>query len=339
VNRPTPDAAEVRREAMSAAVRIDPFVRLTPIERCAELSEAGGCDVWFKLENYQSTGSFKIRGAASALTALPAAAGERGVLTASTGNHGAAAAHMLSRLGWPGIVVVPRTASPSKVDRLRRLGVELVIHGDDCVEAELYAREVADERRQTFLPPYNDLRVVAGQGTVAVEVERQLEGVDSVLIPVGGGGLAAGMAAVLKSARPEIEIVGCQPAASPVMARSVRAGRIVELASAPTLSDATAGGLEDGSITFELCRTLVDRFVLVDEDEILAAMLLLLDRHRLLVEGAGALPVAAFMREARRHSGRRVLLVLTGSSIGLGTLRDLVGSTPPSSPGARGGVS
>lgn len=325
MTRAKPDAADVRREAMLAAERIAAHVRLTPVEHCAELSEAGDCNLWLKLENYQVTGSFKIRGAASALTALPTAVGERGVITASTGNHGAAAAHMLGRLGWPGIVVVPRTASPAKVARLRRLGVELVLHGDDCVDAELHARRIADERGQTFLPPYNDVRVVAGQGTVAVELERQLDGVDSVLIPVGGGGLAAGMAAVLKSARPEIEIVGCQPAASPVMAASVRAGRIVELASAPTLSDATAGGLEHGSITFELCRDLVDRFVLLDEDEILAAIRFLLDRHRLLVEGAGALPVAAFMRDARRYSGRRLLLVLTGSTIGLDTLRDLVG--------------
>jgi threonine dehydratase len=199
--------------------------------------------------------------------------------------------------------------------------VELVLHGDDCVDAELYARRLADQTDTVFLPPYNHPLVVAGQGTVAVELEHQLERVDSVLVPLGGGGLAAGMAAVLKTAGGDVEVVGCQPAASPVMAESVRAGRIVELASAPTLSDATAGGLEDGSITFDLCRSLVDRFVLLDEGEILATIRLLLERHRLLVEGAGALAVAAFRREPRRYAGRRVVLVLTGSSIGLDTLR------------------
>ena len=318
------DTHQVRVEAERAAQRIAPHVRTTPVERFDELSAASSSDVWLKLENLQITGSFKIRGAASALSALPEEVGRRGVVTASTGNHGAATAHMLRRLGWPGTVVVPRTASESKIGRLRRLGVELELHGDDCVDAELHARRLADDTGMVFLPPYNDPLVVAGQGTVAVEIERQLEGVESVLVPVGGGGLAAGIAAVLKTVRPGIEVVGCQPAASPVMAESVRTGRIVKLASAPTLSDATAGGLEAGAITFDLCRRLVDRFVLLDEREILAAIRLVLESQRYLVEGAGALPVAAFQRECGRYKGRRVLLVLTGSAIGLDTLRTVL---------------
>ena len=228
--------------------------------------------MYLKLENLQYTGSFKLRGAMNKLLSLAPEQCLRGVVAASSGNHGAAVAYGCRALGVSGTVFVPEHASPTKLEAMRRYGIEVRQHGDDSLLSELEARRYADEHGLAYLSPYNDLDVVAGQGTIGVEIVEQLPGVEVVFVSVGGGGLISGIAAVLKAHNPAIHVVGCLPENSPVMAVSVERGAIIDMPSLPTLSDGTAGGIEEGAVTFALCQALVDEYVLVSEAEIAAAM-------------------------------------------------------------------
>jgi threonine dehydratase len=315
---------DIKTETLAAEERIRPHVRETPVERSVWLSGAGGCNAYLKLENLQATGSFKIRGAANKLLSLSEAERQRGIVTASSGNHGTAVAHLLHKFGWPGTIFVPEDASGSKVEMLQQLGADLRFHSLDCLETERFAKLNAEQSGRLFVSPCDDPKIIGGQGTVALELERQVDGIDTVFVPVGGGGLIAGIAGYLKSQDAGIEIVGCQPEASPVMYESVKAGRIVELDLLPTLSDGTAGGIEKDAITLPICRDLVDRFVLVSEDEIKEAIRLVLLRHHTLVEGAAALSVASFLKTADRYAGKTVVLILSGAKISLETLRQVL---------------
>ncbi len=315
------------RDARVAEGRIRPHVRETPLEDSPWLSIAGDARVLLKLENLQHTGSFKVRGAINELLSLPAEERERGAVAASTGNHGAAVAYGLERLGSSGIVFVPESASPSKVRAIEARGVEIRRVAGDPVMAEEKARAHAAERDLPYISPYNSPRIVAGQGTVGVELTHQLAGareIDAVFVALGGGGLISGIAAVLKASNPEIEIVGCSPANSAMMIESIRAGRIVDLPSLPTLSDGTAGGVEAGAITFPLCRELVDAYVTVGEDEIGDALRRFVDTHHLLIEGAAAVAVAAYLKTSKRYLGRRVVIVICGGNIGVDTLKTIL---------------
>jgi len=314
-------AEEIRRESLAAAARIRDTIRETPLEPSPWLSRLGRCDVFLKLENLQITGSFKLRGAANRLLTLSQEARGSGVVTASTGNHGSAVAYMLRILGWPGTIYLPKTVSPAKLGALERLEANLEFHGDDGVEAENRARQVAQQTGRFYMSPYNDRQIIAGQGTVALEIERQARDVETVIVPVGGGGLISGIAGVLKASNPGIEIVGCQPSNSAVMHRSILAGALLELESEPTLADGAAGGIESGAITFSICQQHVDRFVVVSEEEIRQAIRHILEKHHLLIEGAAALAVAAFLQQTGHFRGRRTVLVLSGAKISLETLR------------------
>jgi threonine dehydratase len=314
----------IRAETLAAEERIRPHVRETPVERSVWLSGVGSCNAYLKLENHQATGSFKIRGATNKLLSLSEAERQRGVVTASSGNHAGALAHLLHRFGWPGTVFVPEGASGSKIEMLRQLGADLRFHGLDCVETERFAKLNAEQSDRLYVSAYDDPKIFGGQGTIGLELERQIDGIDTVFVPVGGGGLIAGVAGYLKSGHPRIEIVGCQPEASAVMYESVKAGRIVELESLPTIADGTAGGIDEGASTLPICRDLVDRFVLVSEDEIKEAIRLVLLRHHTLVEGAAALSVASFLKTADRYAGKTVVLILSGAKISLETLRQVL---------------
>lgn len=308
----------------AAELRIRPFVRETPLQQSLALSQAGGGQVWLKLENWQHTGSFKVRGAMNKLLSLAPAEQARGIVTASSGNHGAAVAFGLAELDLRGIVFVPTTASPVKVESIRRLGAEVRFHGDDTVVTELYARTFAAEQGMTFVSPYNDPAVVAGQGTIGVEMARQQPALEAIFVTVGGGGLAGGIAAYWKAVHPQVRLVGCLPANSPVMAASVQAGAIVEMESLPTLADGSAGGIEPGAITFPLCAALIDEFVLVSEAEIAAALRGIVAQEHMLVEGAAAAAVAAYQQQAHRFAGQRVAIVLCGANISPETLKSVL---------------
>lgn len=309
---------------LAAAARISPYVRETPLEPSPPLSELGDCEVHLKLENFQATGSFKVRGATNKVLCLSPEERQAGVVTASSGNHGAGVAYAVRRHGGRAVIFVPEGASEAKVAVIRSYGAEVRVFGRDSVLTEAHARRWAAESGGVYVSPYNDRQVVAGQGTLGVEVARQLEDVDAIFIALGGGGLIAGVAGYLKSLRSDIEVVAASPANAPVMHESVAAGRILPVESHPTLSDGTAGGVEEGSITFDLCRRFVDRFVAVSEEQIRDAMRLVIGRHHMLIEGAAGVAVAAFVEERRRLAGRRVAIVLCGANVALPTLARVV---------------
>ncbi|MFN7947654.1 MAG: threonine/serine dehydratase [Blastocatellia bacterium] len=313
----------IHAEAVRAEARIRPYLRETPLDHSLPLS--GQAEVFVKLENLQYTGSFKARGAMNKLLALTPEQQQRGIVTASTGNHGAAVAFGLRTLGLPGLVFVPENASATKVEAIRRYGAEVCHYSTNPLETELYARRYAEEKNLVYISPYNDPDVIAGQGTIGVELARQLPQVDAVFIAVGGGGLAAGVAGYLKAALPRnITVIGCLPENSPEMAVSVRAGHFVEMVPQPTLSDGTAGGFEPGAITFDLCRTLIDDYVLVSEAGIAAAMRQFMEAHHMLIEGAAGAALAGYARLQDQFRHQNVVIIICGANISLSTLKSIL---------------
>ncbi|MGH7712451.1 MAG: threonine/serine dehydratase [Gemmatimonadaceae bacterium] len=319
--------ASLAQAILAARERLAQYIRVTPNEPSPAFSERLNVDVWLKREHLQHTGSFKARGALHKLLCLTRDERRAGVVTASSGNHGAGVAWASRTLGVSALVFVPEGASTAKVDMIRRYGAIVEVHGTDGLDTEVFARQDAAKRGRTYVSPYNDADVIAGQGTVGVEIVEQLTSVDAVLVAVGGGGLIGGVAAYVKSRLPNVRVIGALPERSPVMALSVRAGRIVEFNSEPTLSDGTAGGVEADSITFELCRALVDDWVLVSENEIAAAMREFIALEHQLIEGAAAVALAALGRKAAEFRGRRVAVVLCGGNVSLETLQKVLAAT------------
>jgi threonine dehydratase len=266
-----------------------------------------------KLEQLQTTGSFKLRGATNKLMSLSPAAAAAGVIASSTGNHGLGVAAAAHRLGIDAEIFLSERVAQSKRDRIRERGARIRIVGDDPLEAEVAARDAARASGRTYISPYNDRHVVAGQGTIAVELMRQAPDLDAVLIATGGGGLLSGIGAYLRHAAPHAEIIGCWPQNSPVLYECIKAGRIVDAPETATLSESTAGGVEAGSITLELCREVMDRGVLVTEEEILGAMRW--GRAQgWSMEGASGVALAAYFKESARLAGRKAVVLICGGN-------------------------
>jgi threonine dehydratase len=305
----------LQQSAIDAADRIDRFVCETPVVSSEWMSDKTGADVWFKCENLQHTGSFKFRGAVNKLLSLTVDERSNGVVAASTGNHGAAVARAMSLLQTPGIIFVPENAIPTKLESIRGYGAEIRKEGDDCVIAEAAARVYSAENEMAYISPYNDPDVVAGQGTVGIELRNRLPDLNAVFVSLGGGGLISGIAGALKSENGKATIIACSPENSPVMHKSVEAGRILQLDSKPTLSDGTAGGVEDGAITFELCRELVDDYVLLAEEEIAASLRTFIEKEEMTIEGSAAVAIAGFLKQSERWAGKQVVIVLCGGNI------------------------
>ncbi len=303
-----------------AARKLREFVVRTPVVPSPWLSAATGGEVRLKLENVQHTGSFKVRGATNALLAMPPERRRGGVIAASSGNHGLGLAAAGQRLSVPVTVYVPTTTPPAKREVIASLGATVLVHGDDCVVTEQHARTEALAKNLPYVSPYNDLDVIAGQGTVAVELLEQWPEVEVVYVSLGGGGLIGGMAAWARSVRPSIEFVACSPTQSRAMAECVRVGRIVDVPCHATLSDSTAGGVEPGAITFPLCQEVVDRYLDVDEDAIATAIVATLEHQHLLVEGAAAVAIAACLQDPDRR-GRRAAVLVCGGNLPLALLR------------------
>jgi threonine dehydratase len=311
-------------EIEAAAERIRSYARATPVDPSPELSRAGGAEVWLKMEHLQVTGSFKLRGAMNRLLTLSPEERRKGVVAASSGNHGMAVAWGTRALGSRATLFVPENASPVKLQAMRDHGADVRARGTDSGLSEIEARRFAEEQRLAYVSPYNDPDVVAGQGTVGLEIGRQVDRPDAVFVALGGGGLISGIALALEGLGRKAELVACSPANSAVMHHSLAAGRIVEMESLDTLSDGTAGGVEPGAITFDLCRRFVADSVTVSEDEIRAAMRLVVERHHTLVEGAAAVAVAGYLKTKDRFRGKRVVIVLCGANISLERLRDAI---------------
>jgi threonine dehydratase len=323
--RPRAAGAVTFLDVLAASRRIAPYIQRTPMERSVALSDRLGAEVWLKLECFQLTGSFKLRGALNALLSLDDAARRRGVLTASAGNHGLGVARAASLAGLPATVVVPETASAAKVDLLRQTGCELVLHGPDYDTAESYALELARMRGVTFVSAYDHPAVVAGGGTIALEILEALPETDLLVVPAGGGGLISGVALAAKSIKPEIQVYGTQSVASPALHAALASGRQVTVPILDSLADGLSGNIAEGSITVDLARRYVDRVVLVEETEIAAAMRTVLEHEHVLVEGSSAVTVAAIESGRLSVAGRRVVLVLTGRNVAPSVLQATLG--------------
>ena len=295
--------------------RIAATARRTPLERSRWLSVEHRRDVFLKLECFQLTGSFKLRGAMAKLSALTHDERARGVLTVSAGNHGLAVAHCCEVLGLEATIVVPESASRAKVEAIRRYPVTLIERGAGYDDAERAAREMELETGATFVSPYNDPEVIAGQGTIGLEILEDGPGLGAIVVPVGGGGLLAGVAIAAKAIDPQVQIYGAEPLTSPTMTAALQAGRIVEIEEQDTLADGCAGNIEPGSITFLIIQKLVAGIILVSEESIRNAIAKIAREDHVMIEGSGAVSIAAL--DDARLEARSIGAIVSGRNIGL----------------------
>jgi len=313
------------RSVLIAREAIAPFVKATPTVRSSFLSSFCGCNVFLKLENQQVTGSFKPRGVFNKLLHLTTDERKSGVVTASAGNHGQAVAYAAQQLGFSATVVLPEGMPRVKVEGIRSYGAEVVICGRFFDEAEEKAKELATSSGRVFVSAYNDALVVAGHGTLGLEVLEEVPKVSAVIVPVGGGGLIAGVVAE-KTVKPGLRVFGVQSEASPVMRDSLRAGRIVDLQNphAVTIAEGLFGGLEKDAITFEIVRDCVDDVFVVKESSLRRAVRLLWDEEHQRVEGSGAAGVALLLENKGLFAGETVVAVVTGGNIDESLFRSIV---------------
>ncbi|HET7260502.1 MAG TPA: threonine ammonia-lyase [Casimicrobiaceae bacterium] len=308
---------EAARERIRGGIYESPCVESIP------LSELTGAQIYCKLDYLQRTGSFKERGARNALLQLDPEARRRGVIAASAGNHAQGIAYHGALLGIPVTVVMPRFAALVKVTNCRRFGANVVLHGADLSEARSEAEAIAERDGLTFIHPFDNERVIAGQGTVALEVLEQTPDLQAIVVPVGGGGLLAGIGTVIKARRADVQVIGVEPARAACLSAGLAAGRPVPISLAPTLADGLAVS-QVGEHPLEILRHVADRVVTVDEAAIALAVLRLIELEKSVVEGAGAAPLAAFLAgRLDELRGQRVVLVLCGGNIDL-TMLDRV---------------
>ncbi len=302
-------------DILKARRRIRASLSDTPVLRAHRLSRLFGCDVFLKLENLQMTGSFKVRGALSKMLVLTEREREAGVIAASAGNHAQGVAYAAQRLGIPATIVMPETAPLAKVQGTRAFGAEVVLAGTGYDAAYARAVELQAQGGATFIHAFDDPAVIAGQGSIGLEVLEQLGDFDAIVLPVGGGGLIGGVATAIKAQRPGIRVCGVQAARIPGMQASLAAGRIAQLPAAATLADGIAVA-RVGEHTFPQAQAHVDTVVAVEEEEIARAIMTLLEHEKLLAEGAGAVGVAALAAGALPElAGKRVVVVVSGGNI------------------------
>jgi threonine dehydratase len=294
-------------DAYLARQRIDSIVRRTPLVDSPWLSQARSGQVFLKMESLQVTGSFKLRGATNKLSTLTPEERTRGVITVSSGNHGRAVAYVSQKLGVHAVVCVPETVPKIKIEAIRELGAEIIIAGKTYDEANEIANRLKAERGLTMVHPFDDPHIIAGQGTIGLELMEELPEIDSV---------------ILKSIKPSIFTAGVTMERGAAMHESLKAGKIVEVVEEPTLADALAGGLGDeNKYTFGMIREFVDETVLVSEEEIASAMVFALEKHHLVLEGGGAVGIAALMAQKVGGTGANTVVVLSGSNVSIDILK------------------
>ena len=303
----------------AARQRIAPHIRRTPLVHSPWLSSLAAAEVRLKLESLQVTNSFKARGAANVAAArLEREGGDversRMLVTASAGNHGRAMAYACERLGLRLVVFTPKDAPRAKLDPILRHGADLRAEASSYEESELLAKRFAAAERVTYISPYSHPDVIAGAATIALEIVEDWPAVDTILVPVGGGGLVSGIAIAIKAVSSQVEVVGVEAEASPAFSTSLAAGRITAVSVKPTIADGLAGNMDPDTITFELVQRHVDRVVMVPERAIEDAVRGLMTQEHLVAEGAGAAAVAA-LADGLRVKGRHVVVVLSGSNI------------------------
>jgi threonine dehydratase len=309
------------RDIQHAHQRIRPLAIRTPLVESLQLSEMLGVQLGLKLESLQVTGSFKVRGAANKLLNLSKQESERGVITVSSGNHGRAVAYVARQLGIRAVICLSEAVPPGKVEVIQALGAETVICGKTYDEADGEAQRIQKDRGLTMVHPFDDPLIIAGQGTIGLELLEDMPRIDTAVVPLSGGGLISGIALALKSNDPSVRVIGVSMERGPAMFHSLRAGKIVEVEEEPTLADALAGGIGfDNAHTFRMVQTYVDDTGLVSEEEIAGAMAFALDKHRLIVEGGGAVGIAAVLHRKVKELGERVVVVVSGANVELSTL-------------------
>jgi threonine dehydratase len=303
------------KDVLAARERVRDALYLSPCARTETLSRVSRTQAFLKLDNLQMTGAYKERGALNKLLTLGGAERSRGLIAASAGNHAQAVAYHAGRLGLSATIVMPETTPIMKVANTRGHGARVVLFGASYDEAYAEARRMERDEGLTFVHPFDDEVVIAGQGTLGLEVLEQVAGLDAVLVPVGGGGLISGVAVAVKALAPRVKVIGVEADVIPCMQAAVEAGELVTLDAASTLADGIAVK-RAGEITFEHVRSLVDDIVTVTEEEIASAILYLLEKEKTVAEGAGAVGVAALMHhKLPRLEGKRVCSVISGGNI------------------------
>lgn len=304
-------------EIVSAHRLLRPQVRVTPLEHSPALSQQLGCELYLKCDHLQLTGSFKFRGASNKLRLLSSEQRKRGVIAASSGNHGLAMAQAGKLAGVNVTVYAPESVAKIKRAAIRAQGAQVELVPGDGLNAELQGKAAAAEQQKTYVSPYNDAQVIAGQGTCGMELIEQQPDLDAVFVAVGGGGYITGIGTVLQRLSPKTELIACWPENATSMYSALEAGEIFPVEEQETLSDGTAGGVEPGAVTFAPCQQLIDRKVLVSEAQIKQAMRLLAASERWMIEGAAGVALAAAIKLAPEYQGKKVAVVLCGRNIDL----------------------
>lgn len=302
------------------------FVNKTPLVLSQFFSNFCDGNVYLKLENLQITNSFKVRGAFNKLLKLSSEQRKQGIITASAGNHAQAIAVGAEQLDIAAKIVVPKTTPKVKIDKIKKYDVELVLHGEIYDEAEQMAKGLAKREHLNYISPYNDDLIIAGQGTIGLEILEDCPATDLVLLPVGGGGLISGVSIALKSMTPNIRILGFQSESSPVMYTSLKIGRIVDMHIEDSIADGLSGGIEKDSITFQIVQKYVDDLILVKEETIKNAIHLLWKEENQVVEGAGAVAIAGLLENPLEFKGKIAVVVLSGGNIERRLFQDLTTS-------------
>jgi threonine dehydratase len=302
------------------------WIRKTPLVRSRYLSEVCSGEVYLKLENLQVSNAFKIRGALNKLTNLTAKEKERGILAVSSGNHAQAVAIGAEKLNLTATVVVPEKTPKIKIDKIKQHNVELIVYGENYDIAEPYGHKLAKEKGLTFVSSYNDPLVVAGQGTVGLEILEQLPTVETIVVPASGGSILSGVAIAVKSIKPSIEVLGAQPETVAAMYYCLKAGKIIQVPMKPTIAEGLDGNIEQGCITFEMVQKYVDEILLFNEEMVRKMVHLLWEKEGQMVEASGAIAVAPIIEMPKRFEGKRTVAVITGGNIDDSLLQSILAS-------------
>ena len=285
----------------------------TPLVHSPELSKISGANVYLKMESMQHTGSFKIRGVFSKLSSLDKSAFDNIFVAASTGNHAAAFGYASEKFGFKGILFLPEKTNEVKIKTLKQYDLKIIFFGKNSIETEAMATAYAKEIGGVLIHPYNDIEIIKGQGTIGIEIEEQLPQVDTVLVPIGGGGLASGISSYFGT-NSKIAVIGCQPRNASEMYQSIQQNTIVAPSTLSTIADAAAGGIEDNAVTFEICKKELSDFEIIEEEDIKKAVAFVMKYHQIEIEPTSALPIAALL-QSKKYQGKTVTLIVTGQKI------------------------
>ena len=303
---------------------VDGGARETPLDYSGVFSEWTGASFWLKGEHLQNTGSFKLRGAMNKVLSLTKEEKDKGIIAASSGNHGIGTTQAARVAGLEATIYLPQNVSPKKHSKMKRLGAKTVLVPGSPLEGEKAGRAAAEREGKTFVSPYADLDIIAGQGTVGLELAEQCPDLAAVYATLGGGGLISGLGGYLKTRMPNVEIIACSAENGPAMYLCLEKGEIYDTPETKTLSDGTSGGIEEGAITFEFCQQVIDRHILVSETEIASAMCDMAANESFIIEGAAGVALAAGLKDASGYQGKNIAVVISGRNIALDTFRSVL---------------